>query len=213
MKKHRIQGLLLSLLLLGLFSACNSNGSNTTATNGVYQFTVTNSEGQPVELANLQGKVLLIVNTATQCGFTPQYAELQSLYERYYSQGLIILDFPCNQFGQQAPGTNDEINAFCTQEFGTTFPRMAKIDVNGDSAIALYQWLKGQCPFQGFDAENPIAPFLDQMLRDQDSLYDQNSDIKWNFTKFLIDREGNVVHRFEPTAPMSEVEESVKALL
>ena len=214
MNKFRTLGLTLSILALGLLSACNScSNKSVNEANGVYRFSVANGNGQQVDLSDFEGKVLLIVNTATQCGFTPQYAELQSLFERYYNQGLVVLDFPCNQFGQQAPGSYEEINAFCTGQFGTTFPRLAKIDVNGDSAIALYQWLKEQCPFQGFDTINPLSPFLDQMLRAQDSLYDHNPDIKWNFTKFLIDREGNVVHRFEPTAPMAEVEEAIKVLL
>lgn len=182
-------------------------------TDNIYQFTVLDGLDNEVSLSNYQGKVLLVVNTATQCGFTPQYEDLQKLYDRYHGQGLEILDFPCNQFGQQAPGSYDDIHSFCTGAYNITFPQMAKIDVNGDSAAALFVWLKTQAPFDGFDTTDRIGAYLDQMFRTQDSLYDQNPDIKWNFTKFLIDRDGDVVQRFEPTAKIEEVETAIKAAL
>ncbi|MBP3762685.1 MAG: glutathione peroxidase [Bacteroidales bacterium] len=179
----------------------------------IYQFTVLDGTDNEVSLATLEGKVVLVVNTATECGFTPQYEELQALYKRYRSEGFEVLDFPCNQFGAQAPGSNEEIHAFCTGTYNVTFPQMAKIDVNGDSATSLYTWLKAKAPFCGFDTTDPRGAYLDKMFRAQDPDYDRNDDIKWNFTKFLVDREGNVVARFEPTAPMTAVAEAVKALL
>ena len=182
-------------------------------TDNIYQFTVLDGVDNEVNLSDYSGMVLLVVNTATQCGFTPQYEELQKLYDRYHGQGFEILDFPCNQFGQQAPGSYDDIHSFCTGTYNITFPQMAKIDVNGDSASAMYVWLKSQAPFGGFDTTNRIGAYLDQMFRAQDSLYDQDPDIKWNFTKFLIDRAGSVVQRFEPTAKIEEVEAALKAVL
>ena len=182
-------------------------------TDNIYQFTVLDGVGNEVNLADYQGKLLLVVNTATQCGFTPQYEELQALYEKYHDRGFEVLDFPCNQFGQQAPGSYDDIHAFCTGTYNITFPQMAKINVNGDSAAALYTWLKAQAPFGGFDTTDRIGAYLDQMFRAQDSLYDQNPDIKWNFTKFLIDRNGIVVRRFEPTAKMPDIAAAIVALL
>ncbi len=186
---------------------------DTMSTDNIYQFTVTDGIGNTVNLADYEGKVLLVVNTATECGFTPQYTELQQLYDRYASQGFAILDFPCNQFGGQAPGSNEDIHAFCTGTYNITFPQMDKIDVNGDQAAPVFVWLKSKAPFGGFDTTDRIGAYLDQMFRAQDSLYDQSPDIKWNFTKFLIDRKGNVAQRFEPTAKMEEVEAALKALL
>ncbi len=204
----------MALLLLG---GCGSNGTQAVpqeeVTDNIYQFCVYDGDSNQVSLADYQGQVLLVVNTATHCGFTPQYGELESLYQRYHSRGLEILDFPCNQFGAQAPGSNAEIHAFCTGIYNTTFPQMAKLNVNGDSAAALYTWLKSKAGFGGFDTTNSIGAYLDMVFRSQDSLYDQDPDIKWNFTKFLIDREGNVVRRFEPTADMADIGAAIEALL
>ena len=160
-----------------------------------------------------RGKVVLIVNTATQCGFTPQYDELQSMYEKYHDQGLEILDFPCNQFGGQAPGTNEEIAAFCDAKFGITFKQFSKTDVNGKNEHPLYTFLKDQKGFQGFDKGNPLAVLLNIKLKRTDPDYKNTPDIKWNFTKFLIDRQGNVVERFEPTKDMDIVDEKIRELL
>ena len=214
MIKHTRFLVLLSISLL-LFSACKQKTEAPVEqnTDNIYQFTVLDGIGTPVSLADYQGQVLLVVNTATQCGFTPQYTELQQLYDKYGSKGFTILDFPCNQFGEQAPGSYDDIHAFCTGTYNITFPQMAKIDVNGDSADALYVWLKSKASFGGFDTTDRIGAYLDQMFRQQDSLYDQNPDIKWNFTKFLIDREGNVVRRFEPTAKSNDIESMLLKLL
>ena len=213
--KHK-RTLVLAAAALLLFGACKQKTEEpveAVATDNIYQFTVLDGTGMPVSLADYQGKVLLVVNTATECGFTPQYEGLQKLYAKYNAQGFELLDFPCNQFGGQAPGNNEEIHAFCTGTYNTTFPQMAKINVNGDSATALYTWLKEKAPFGGFDTTDPIGAYLDRMFRTEDPDYDQKPDIKWNFTKFLVDRQGNVVRRFEPTTKMADIEEAVRQLL
>ncbi len=180
---------------------------------GFYDIKVTNDAGQEVSLSDYRGQVLLIVNTATRCGFTPQYEELEALYEKYHAAGLEILDFPCNQFGQQAPGTISEIHQFCTANFNIQFPQFDKIDVNGPNASPLFTFLKTQQGFGGFDSADERGKFMDQMLRRQDADYDKKADIKWNFTKFLVSRDGRVVRRFEPTDKMSNVEMAIEAEL
>ncbi|MBO7609219.1 MAG: glutathione peroxidase [Muribaculaceae bacterium] len=179
----------------------------------VYDFTVLDRKGNEVSMQQYSGKVLLIVNTATRCGFTPQYEELEELYKKYKDQGLEILDFPCNQFGQQAPGTEEEIHSFCQLNFGTEFPQFKKIDVNGENALPLFTYLKSEKGFEGFDLNHKIGALLHEMLGKADPDYAKNPDIKWNFTKFLIDRKGSVVARFEPTAPIADIEEMIKGLL
>ena len=180
---------------------------------GFYDIKVTNDAGQEVSLSDYRGQVLLIVNTATRCGFTPQYEELEALYEKYHAAGLEILDFPCNQFGQQAPGTISEIHQCCTANFNIQFPQFDKIDVNGPNASPLFTFLKAQQGFGGFDSADERGKFMDQMLRRQDADYDKKADIKWNFTKFLVRRDGRVVRRFEPTDKMSNVEMAIEAEL
>jgi len=215
----RIKFMAIAMAVVALMGACKQqqaecpDTTGTVSTDNLYTFDAVDGNGDTVDLATLKGKVVLVVNTATECGFTPQYEELQKLYAAYNGRGLEILDFPCNQFGQQAPGSNEEIHAFCTGTYNTTFAQMAKIDVNGDSATALYQWLKAKASFGGFDTTDPRGAYLDKMFRSQDPEYDKNPDIKWNFTKFLIDRQGNVVRRFEPTDPMSAVNDAVAELL
>ncbi len=156
---------------------------------GVYEYNVKTMKGEEKGLADYKGKVLLIVNTATGCGFTPQYTGLQALYAKYAGQGLEILDFPCNQFGNQAPGTDEEIHTFCTGRFGISFPQFDKIDVNGENEAPLYTWLKGQ----------------------KSGLL--GGAVKWNFTKFLLDRQGNVVARYAPTTTPEALEKDIAALL
>ena len=173
---------------------------------GIYDIKVKNDVEQDVSLSDYKGKVLLIVNTATRCGFTPQYKELEALYEKYHAEGLEILDFPCNQFGEQAPGTIQEIHQFCTANFDIQFPQFDKIDVNGASESPLFTYLKSQKGFSGFDLNDKTGKFMDEMLRKQDADYDKKSDIKWNFTKFLVSRDGRVVKRYEPTDKMSDIE-------
>jgi glutathione peroxidase-family protein/nitroreductase len=150
-----------------------------TAQSSVYDFTVKDDAGKDVSLADYKGKVLLIVNTATRCGFTPQYKDLEPLYQKYHAQGFEILDFPCNQFGQQAPGTIQEIHSFCTANFDIHFPQFDKIDVNGENAHPLYTWLKSQAG---------------------------GGDIKWNFTKFLVGRDGKVIKRYESRDQIAAIE-------
>jgi glutathione peroxidase len=181
----------------------------TISAQGVYDFSVKNEDGKSVSLSDYKGKVLLIVNTATRCGFTPQYKELEALYEQYAKEGLEILDFPCNQFGSQAPGTIAEIHQFCTANFDIHFPQFDKIDVNGEQAAPLYIYLKSQKGFEGFDLNDKTGKLLDGMMRKKNPDYAKSPDIKWNFTKFLISRDGQVVARFEPTAKMSSIEEKL----
>ena len=179
----------------------------------IYDFTVKNDEGKDVSLADYKGKVLLIVNTATKCGFTPQYNELEALYEKYHAQGFEILDFPCNQFGQQAPGSIAEIHQFCTANFNIQFPQFDKIDVNGKNESPLYTYLKSQKSFGGFNLKDKLGSLLDGMLRKQDADYDKKPSIKWNFTKFLIDQQGRVVKRYEPTDSMEKVGKDIEQML
>jgi glutathione peroxidase-family protein len=175
----------------------------------IYDFKVKDDVGQEVSLSDYKGKVLLIVNTATRCGFTPQYKELEALYEKYRSEGLEILDFPCNQFGQQAPGTIQEIHQFCSANFDIQFPQFDKIEVNGANEHPLYTWLKAQKGFSGFDVNDQRGKMMDGMLRKQDADYDKKSDIKWNFTKFLVSRDGRVLKRYEPTDQMTDIEANI----
>ena len=175
----------------------------------IYDFKVKDDVGKDVSLADYKGKVLLIVNTATRCGFTPQYKELETLYEKYRAEGLEILDFPCNQFGAQAPGTIQEIHQFCTANFDIHFPQFDKIDVNGTGESPLYTYLKAQKGFSGFDLKDQRGKMMDEMLRKQDAGYDKKSDIKWNFTKFLVARDGRVLKRYEPTENMSDIEADI----
>ncbi len=179
----------------------------------IYDFVVDSRKGEAVALSDYAGRVLLIVNTATECGFTPQYEELSKLYEDYHERGFEILDFPCNQFGGQAPGTDEEINSFCTLNYGTTFPRFKKIDVNGEDAIPLYKYLCSQKGFAGWDTEHPLTPILEDMLSKADPDYKSKPSIKWNFTKFLVDKQGHVVARFEPTEKIENVAKAIEALL
>lgn len=158
-----------------------------------------------------KGKVLLVVNTATGCGFTPQYTELQEMYEELKDRGLEILDFPCNQFGEQTPGSNEEVHEFCTGRFGITFPQFAKIDVNGENAIPLYRWLTENTTFEGFNG--PVSLILAPIVKKTDKDYKKNGNIKWNFTKFVIGRDGEIVARFEPTADVKKVKEKILELL
>ena len=154
----------------------------------------------------------MVVNTATGCGFTPQYKELEEMYEAFHDKGLEILDIPCNQFAGQTPGTDEEIHEFCTLNYNTRFPQMKKVDVNGETQIPLYRFLKEQQGFKGF-GEGKMADLLRDMLPKIDPDYEKNPEIKWNFTKFLVDRKGNVIARFEPTVDMAEVRKAVEAAL
>lgn len=155
----------------------------------IYDFSAKDAQGVDIDLSNYKGKVLLIVNTATGCGFTPQYDGLQDLYEKYQGQGLEILDFPCNQFGHQAPGTEEEIVDFCQSRYGVTFKQFAKIEVNGKNEHPIYTYLKSQ--------KGGVM----------------GSKIKWNFTKFLLDRNGGVVKRYAPTVTPEKIDSDIKELI
>ena len=176
-----------------------------------YDFTVKAQDGSEVALSQFEGKALLIVNTATACGFTPQYEELQNIYDEMHEQGLEILDFPCNQFGEQAKGSDEEIHDFCNSRYGITFPQYSKIDVNGANAIPLYKWLTENTTFGGF--EGPAKLILAPIVKKMDPDYKNNGNIKWNFTKILIDRKGEIVARFEPTAKMDVMKAKIKEVL
>lgn len=177
-----------------------------------YDFVVKAQDGTDVALSGYKGKALLIVNTATGCGFTPQYDELQDLYEECQKDGLEILDFPCNQFGGQAPGDDEEIHSFCTGRFGITFPQFSKIDVNGENAIPLYKWLTENTRFEGFGM-SAMGLMMNGVAKKMDADYKNNGKIKWNFTKFLINKQGEIVARFEPTAKWENVVKAVKEAL
>jgi glutathione peroxidase len=175
----------------------------------IYDFTVKNAEGSDVALSAYAGKVLLVVNTATRCGLTPQYKALQELYEKFGAQGLEILDFPCNQFREQAPESDSEIGTFCSMNYGTTFPRFKKIDVNGEKADPLFVWLKQQKPK---DKGNLKTKAFETMVKPM-TKGNAPEDIKWNFGKFLIDRDGTVIERYSPALTPDALVKDIERLL
>lgn len=176
-----------------------------------FDFKVKAQDGSEVSLSQFKGKVLLIVNTATGCGFTPQYSELQDMYEELRESGFEILDFPCNQFAEQAPGTDEEVHDFCTGRYGITFPQYSKIDVNGENAIPLYKWITENTKFEGFNG--PMGIILTPVVKKMDKEYKKNGNIKWNFTKILVNRDGEIVARFEPTANIKKIAAKVREVL
>ena len=178
----------------------------------VYDFTVKDRQGNEVSLSEYRGKVLLIVNTATGCGFTPHYEPLEAMYKEMKDQGFEILDFPCNQFANQAPGDADEIHTFCTGRFGITFPQFAKVDVRGENALPLLRYLAENTQFEGFGL-SPMGLVMNGVAKKMDKDFKKNGEVKWNFTKFLIGRDGAVLARFEPTQDMMLVAQKVKEAL
>ena len=179
---------------------------------GFYEQTVTTAAGEELSMKDFEGKVVMVVNTATGCGFTPHYKVIEEMYEKYHEKGFEVVDVPCNQFAGQTPGTDDEIHEFCTLKYNTQFPQMKKADVNGETAIPLFKYLKEQKGFEGF-GKGPKALAMSTLLKKMDKDYKNNSEIKWNFTKFVIDRCGNVVARFEPTVKMETIDKFVEGLL
>ena len=175
----------------------------------IYDFTIANNKEEFVSLKEYAGKVLLIVNTATKCGLTPQYEALEALYQKYKDKGFVILDFPCSQFLNQAPGSDEEIESFCTLKYNTTFPRFKKLEVNGKDESPLYRYLKDTLPE---DRESEESKKFEKMVK-VFTLKNKKDDIKWNFTKFLIDREGNPVARFSPAIKPEELETEIEKLL
>ena len=177
----------------------------------IYNFKVKKRNDEEFSLNENKGKVMLIVNTATGCGFTPQYEGLEVLYEKYHDKGLEILDFPCDQFGHQAPGTDDEIHEFCTMKYDTKFDQMSKIEVNGDNELPLYTYLKKEMPNEEIQGlKNKMAMKAVQKIS---TTCKKEGDIVWNFTKFLVDRKGNVIKRFDPTFNPKDMEEEIVKLL
>ena len=176
-----------------------------------YDYTVTQRDGSTTSLTQYQGKVLLIVNTATGCGFTPQYEDLEKIYADFRGRGFEILDFPCNQFANQAPGDDEEIHQFCTLKFGTEFPQFKKIEVNGENAIPLFADMATAYPFQGFNGLKKLV--MNKVAKSVDKEFGDKAYIKWNFTKFLVNRQGEVVARFEPTVDMKDVAAAVREQL
>lgn len=205
----RILNFIVSIVALSVIGSCNLFQGKT----NLYDFEVMAQKNQPLPLSQYKGKVVLIVNTASKCGFTFQYQDLQRLYDKYNSKGFEILDFPCDQFGGQSPESDEQTTKFCQLNYGTTFAQLQQIEVNGENESPLYTWLKSEKGFFGFDRNNPVSQKLDDRLKKVDPDYAKSSDIKWNFTKFLIDREGNVVARFEPTADITRIDNMIQAQL
>ena len=178
----------------------------------IYDFKALNNKGAEVDFAQYEGKVLLIVNTASKCGFTPQYDALEELWKKYADKGLQVIGFPCDQFGHQEPGSDEEISEFCRINHGVTFPLMKKIEVNGPDAHPIYKYLKSQKGFQGF-GKGMKAKMMELPMKKTDPGYKDSPEIKWNFTKFLISRDGSRIERFAPTIPMETVEKAIEEML
>ena len=177
----------------------------------IYELKVKNRNGEDISLSEFKDKVLLVVNTATGCGFTPQYEGLENLYKKYHENGIEIIDIPCNQFGNQAPGTDEEIHEFCALKYNTSFDQFAKIDVNGENELPLYTLLKNAIPDDKINGiKNKMAM---KAIEKISKTAKEEKDIKWNFTKFLIDREGNVIARYSPTYNPLDMEDDIKKLL
>ena len=196
------------LTIMAALCAIACTSSKTT----IYDFSAETNSGDQLNFSQYKGKVLLIVNTASKCGFTPQYDGLEALFQQYATKGFVVIGFPCDQFGHQEPGTNAEIEEFCRLNHGVTFPLMAKSDVNGENANEVFKWLYSEKPFTGF-GDSETGKFMDGMLSKANPDYASNPDIKWNFTKFLIDRKGRVVARFEPVVTPEQIVPKIEALL
>ena len=179
----------------------------------IYSFNAKDIDGKEVSLEDFKGKVLIIVNTASKCGLTPQYEGLQKLYEEYKDNGVEILGFPCNQFMGQEPGDSEETKGFCTLNYGVTFPMFEKIDVNGELAHPIFKYLTKEAAFKGFDMSNPTNKVLDPLIKEKFPEFSVGDAIRWNFTKFLLDRDGNVVERFEPAVGPMEIKSHIERLI
>ena len=177
----------------------------------IYDFKTTGNKGAEVDFAQFEGKVLMIVNTASKCGFTPQYDGLEALYQKYKEQGFVIVGFPCDQFAGQEPGSNEEIAEFCRLNHGVTFPLMAKTDVNGPKAEPIFEYLKAQAPTEEYNGLKAKA--TKTMLKGLSKSVERDSDILWNFTKFLVNRDGTVVKRYAPLIKPEEIEKDIQGML
>jgi glutathione peroxidase len=215
----------LAAVALMMATGCNNQNNKTAQvtpepepvveqTSGIYDITVKDMDGSDVSLANYKGKVLLIVNVASKCGLTPQYEGLEALYQKYKDQGLEILGFPCNQFLEQEPGTNEEIQSFCSLNYNVTFPLFDKIDVNGEAESPLYTYLKKQAPFKGYpDGAEEFAAMLDEIHQKTGTGFDQGDAIRWNFGKFLVSKDGKTILRFEPMVTPDMMEGAIQEFL
>ena len=211
----------LAVVALMMATSCNNQNNKTTQvatepeqTSGIYDITVKDMDGSDVSLANYKGEVLLIVNVASKCGLTPQYEGLEALYQKYKDQGLEILGFPCNQFLEQEPGTNEEIQSFCSLNYNVTFPLFDKIDVNGEAESPLYTYLKKQAPFKGYpEGTEEFATMLDEIHQKTGTGFDQGDAIRWNFGKFLVSKDGKTILRFEPMVTPDMMEEAIEEML
>lgn len=170
-------------------------------------------DGNSVSMADFKGKVLLVVNTASKCGFTPQYEDLQRLYDRFSDKGLEIIGFPCNQFKEQENGNASEIKDFCQLNYGVTFPIMAKTDVRGANAHPVFEYLTEKAPFEGFDTSNAMGKILAQITETEYPQFLKDNSIKWNFTKFLVSKDGQMIKRYEPTVSPMDMESEIELLL
>mgnify|MGYP002621983794 FL=1 len=205
-----------AVLLLTIPAGCRERKDNKSQNNDnmetIYDFKALDNKGREVDFSQYKGKVLLIVNTASKCGFTPQYDELEALWKKYGEQGLQVIGFPCDQFAHQEPGTDEEIAEFCRLNHGVTFPIMSKIEVNGENAHPIYKYLKSMKGFQGF-GKGPKALGMAAVLKTIDKDYKKSPEIKWNFTKFVISRDGTRIERFAPTIPMKDVDKCIEEML
>ncbi|MEH6943365.1 glutathione peroxidase [Bacillus sp. JJ722] len=179
----------------------------------IYEYSAIAMNGNEINLEQYKEQVVLIVNTASQCGFTPQYEDLQRIYNRYKDKGFVILGFPCNQFGGQEPDDNEKVQSFCTLRYGVSFPMFQKVNVRDDDAHPLFTYLTKTLPYNGMDENNPVSKLLLTRLKEQYPEYIIGDSIKWNFTKFLIDQKGNAIKRYEPTSDMVNIEKDVEHLL
>ena len=176
----------------------------------IYDFTVLKRDGTSFSLNELKGKVLLIVNTATGCGFTPQYEEIEALYEKYHDKGLEVLDFPCNQFKEQAKGSDEEIHSFCQLKYNTKFDQFKKVEVNGANRIELFNYLCENAPYK---KPRGLKNKLAMNLLEKMSGTKETNEIRWNFTKFLVSKDGNIIKRYEPVEKVSSIEKDIKLFL
>ncbi|MBQ3767133.1 MAG: glutathione peroxidase [Bacteroidales bacterium] len=177
----------------------------------IYDFKTTGNKGAEVDFAQFEGKVLMIVNTASKCGFTPQYDGLEALYQKYKDQGLVIVGFPCDQFAGQEPGSNEQIEEFCRINHGVTFPLMAKTDVNGANAEPIFEYLKSQAPTEAYNGLKAKATRT--MLKGISKSVEKDSDILWNFTKFLVNRDGTVIKRYAPVTKPEDIEKDIQGMI
>ena len=201
---------LVAALTIGLatVSAQTSNDAETS----IYSFTMKSLGGENTSFDNYRGKVILIVNTASKCGFTPQYAGFEKLYQKYKDKGLVILGFPCNQFLGQEPGTAEEIKTTCLLHYGVTFPVFAKIDVNGKDEAPLYTYLKDKAPFNGYP-DKKTGEMLDNIHHKNNTGFAEGNNIRWNFTKFLVSKDGKQIKRYESMVKPEEMEQDIEKLL